>query len=267
MGATGVPHIETATMGNVKAVLAYVKTVTVIGHFTYNGKTTPETQTTYNNLRASVFIGGHLVVSQLLSNHLSPGDFDRKSVHVRKIDSTAPPVVLVDLYTGGAHCCSLTLMYLLNGHGLAGRTQFNWGDPGYRLVDLNGDGTLEFESANDAFAYAFTDFADSGLPIQIWNLQGGKLEDKTTRYPGTVAADARTLLKAYAQQARAGRDVRGILAAYVADEALLGTPDVGWNVVNDALARGELDFGYGGAKGIAYITKLRRFLAAHGYAA
>lgn len=265
--APDVPHVETTTSGNVRAVLAYVKTVTVIGHFTYQGKTFPETQTTYNNMRASVFIGGHLVVSQLLSKNLMPTDagLGGKSVRIKNIATTGPTSVLVDLYTGGAHCCYTTLIYLLSGNSLAGRVQANWADPGYRLVDLNGDGTLEFVSANDAFAYAFTDYADSALPIQIWNLQGNKLVDTTTSHLGTVAADAKSLLRGYADQLHSHRDVRGLLAAYVADESLLGTPDVGWSLVNDALASGELDQGFGPPKGNQYVTALRHFLTAHGY--
>lgn len=267
LNAAGVPHLESASSGNVKAVLAYVKTVTVTGHFTYQGKAVAETQTTYDHLRASVFIGGRLIVSQLLANKLVPAGagMGGKSIRVKTLDATAPPSVLVDLYTGGAHCCYTTLIYLLNSNGLAGRIQANWGDPGYRLVDLDGDGTLEFVSANDAFAYAFTDYADSALPIQIWNIQNGRLVDTTASHLGTVAADAKTLLKYYTRQKNAGRDVRGILAAYVADETLLGTPDAGWNLVNSALADGELDRGYGPPKGSQYISALRRFLPAHGY--
>jgi hypothetical protein len=262
----GVPHVETTVKGVVKAQLAYLKTVTVTGHFTYQGKSHAITDTTYANLRASVFVGGHLVVSDLFPKNLSPfSPNNGKAIHVEDIEAPSTPSVLVDLYTGGAHCCFKTWIYLLSGNRLAGRIRVDWGDPGYTLRDLNGDGVAEFVSANDAFAYAFTDFADSSFPIQVWDIENGKLVDTTVSYPKAIATDAAAQLKSYQQARRSNSDVRGVLAAYVADEALLGTPSVGWDLVNNALAIGGLDQGYGGAKGNQYIAALRRFLTSHGY--
>jgi hypothetical protein len=45
--------------------------------------------------------------------------------------------------------------------------------------------------AIDRFAYAFTDFADSAFPVQIWNLQNGRLIQTTRNFPGEIRADAR----------------------------------------------------------------------------
>ena len=266
--AGGVQHVETAVAQNLKAELAYVKTVTVTGHFTYQGKSLPITQTTYADLRASIFIGGHLVVSQLLPTKYAPAaGGNGKSIRIKQLQASGPPSVLVDLYSGGAHCCYETVIYLLNAERLRGKIQTDWGDPGYRLVDLDGDGVPEFVSANDAFAYEFTDFADSALPIQIWDLRGGELVDTTASNPKAVASDARALVRAYQQAQHTGSDVRGILSAYVADEATLGAPNIGWELVDNALAAGALDRGYGGTKGNQYIAALRHFLARHGYRA
>jgi hypothetical protein len=199
--ANGIRHLETATSGNVRATLSYVKTTNVTGHYIYQGKTIPITQTTYTNLRASVFLGGRLVASQLFSNNLQLqpawSNLGGKSVKVKEIDGASPPEVVVDLYAGGAHCCYMTMIYTLGAQGLVRRIQQSWGSAGYRLVDIDGDGTFEFQSANDGFAYAFTDYADSVDPIQIWDLQGGKLVDTTRNYPGTIAADAKALMKLY----------------------------------------------------------------------
>jgi hypothetical protein len=49
------------------------------------------------------------------------------------------------------------------------------------------------------------------------------------------------------------------------DEALLSTPDAEWSLVDVALARGDLDQAYGGARGSQYIAKLHMFLARNGY--
>jgi hypothetical protein len=57
-----------------------------------------------------------------------------------------------------------------------------------------------------------------------------------------------------------------VLAAYVADEALLGRPERGWAAIDRALARGELSpRGTGYPVGRAYVGKLRVFLHKAGY--
>ena len=69
--------------------------------------------------------------------------------------------MLVDFYTGGAHCCFYSVIYRYVGGRYVSSFHF-WGDPSYRLVDLNRDGRPDFRSADDRFAYAFSCFACSG---------------------------------------------------------------------------------------------------------
>jgi len=49
------------------------------------------------------------------------------------------------------------------------KTERNFGDPGVKMDSIGADGAVDFVSANDAFAYAFTDYAASGVPIQIFS--------------------------------------------------------------------------------------------------
>jgi hypothetical protein len=87
----------------------------------------------------------------------------------------------------------------------------------------------------------------------------------TRRFPGAIARDAAAQLRVYrTPQARA--DARGVLAAYVADEALLGHPERGWAAIDRALERGELSArGTGYPVGKAYVARLRAFLRKAGY--
>jgi hypothetical protein len=241
-----VHHVQRASAGNVRAVLAWDQSTGSYG-------------TTFSHIRLSVRAGGKLLVSRTIGGHVQ---VHGRAVRVVKLSPDAGPTVLVDVYTGGAHCCTVTRLFLADGREL----QRNWGDPGYTLVDLDGDGTLELRSADDAFAYEFTDYADSALPVEIWNLRGGRLVDTTGDHLGAVAADARRLRSYERQFHRQGRDPRGVLGAYVADEALLGTPDVGWSLVDQALADGDLDHGIEPPPvGATYVAYLRRFLTKTGY--
>ncbi len=149
-------------------------------------------------------------------------DHPEPSIHFDRLAAGGSPEALLDLYTGGAHCCFLTDFLLIDGSRVR-MIQEAWGDPGYRLEALGGAVGSELVSADDRFAYEFTDYADSVLPIKILRLDGSALADVTRSYPREVEADAGSLWSLYLKT-RAGHDgdVRGILAAWAADEALLG---------------------------------------------
>jgi len=124
-------------------------------------------------------------------------------------------------------------------------------------------------SSDDRFAYAFTAFAFSLEPIQIWRLRDGRLGDATRSYPGAVAEHARQLWRLY-ERTRRGESgkVRGILAAYLADEALLGREGRAWLRLERAFERGELGRGTmrdGFPAGRHYLAELRQFLDRTGY--
>ena len=62
------------------------------------------------------------------------------------------------------------------------------------------------------------------------------------------------------------QDVRGVLAAWLADRYLLGRGPSAWGVLERAERRGELGRKFDGwAAGKAYLRKLRTFLRRTGY--
>jgi hypothetical protein len=132
------------------------------------------------------------------------------------------PEALVDFYTGGAHCCFETLIVLADGPH-PGRAVFHdWGNPGYEIQHHDGEPTIV--SADDRFAYAFTSFAGSGLPVQVWTINpNGVLTNVTRTRPDLIKKDALVWWHAYVgQRGKKDSDIRGVLAAWCADEYLLG---------------------------------------------
>ncbi|MGI8411953.1 MAG: hypothetical protein ACR2LV_04105 [Solirubrobacteraceae bacterium] len=94
------------------------------------------------------------------------GSGSAPSVHVLDLESNGRPDVVLDLFTGGAHCCTVEQVFRLDRATVTYvKTERNFGDPGARIRDLRRDGRLAFLSADDLFAYAFTDFASSGFPL------------------------------------------------------------------------------------------------------
>jgi subtilisin-like proprotein convertase family protein len=191
-------------------------------------------------------------------------------LRISDLDGDGEPEVLVDLFSGGAHCCWLTVFLRYDGHRYR-KTTHVWGDPSYSLLDLDHDGRPELVSADDRFAYAFTFYAASVLPVQIWHFDHGALTDVTSNYPAVVRKDAADLWTEYLQ-ARGGRgaDVRGVLAAWLADEYRLGRADEGWQKIQAAYARGEVSAPRVDPlwpAGKKYLSALRAFLAKSGYPA
>jgi hypothetical protein len=147
---------------------------------------------------------------------------------------------------------------------------YDWGNAGYRLRDLNGDGRPELVTADNAFAYAFTDYADSVLPIRILSYRQGQMTNVTRRFPALVRKESAQLWTEFLT----GRDTehpesRGILAAWMADQYLLGTQRQGWRTMAKVEAHGELAGRPGDdlwPKNAAYLVKLKRFLIDYGYA-
>jgi subtilisin-like proprotein convertase family protein len=185
---------------------------------------------------------------------------------IRDLDGDGEPEVLVDVYTGGAHCCFYTAILRYLGGTYRGKTVF-WGDPGYSVERL--DGQVVLVSADDHFAYEFTSYAASGLPIQIWRYDRGKLTDVTSELPALVRRDAAMWWGSYLGARRQKEDVRGVLAAWLADEYRLGLGDEGWKQVRAAFARGEVSAPRVDPlwpAGRHYLDALRRFLVERGYA-
>ncbi len=179
---------------------------------------------------------------------------------VRDLDRDGEPEVVLDLFTGGAHCCAESLVYRYQPRRRRYvATLRGWGNAGYRLADLDRDRRPELVSADDRFSAAFTAYAASARPIRIWRFDHGRLLDVTRRFPRAVEADAATWWREYRRLRRQRVDVRGILAARAADLALLGRAAEAWGELDVAVAQRR--------PGVtrAYLRDLRTALERLGY--
>ena len=185
---------------------------------------------------------------------------------VSDLEGSGEPDVLLHLYTGGAHCCTILQVFSYDPATLTYRSaERDFGDPGVKVLDVAGDGTLQLESADDRFAYEFAPFAYSGLPLRIFAFRGGSFRDVTRSFPAALAADAARWLKAFRAERRAGLG-NGLIAAWAADEELLGHG----LLVRSTLAREAAHHRlrsrerYGPSNG-AFVRALMRFLRRTGY--
>jgi hypothetical protein len=188
---------------------------------------------------------------------------NRSSLRVVDLDGDGEPEVVVDLYTGGAHCCFISEVLRWTGAGYAATTR-NWADSGYTLEVGAGGAAATFVTADARFAYAFASFADSAFPVQLLNFRAGSWEDVTVAHPESIRADISRLAKAYRKR-RKGRYALGILAAWVADEYRIGHRARADRFVAGELRAGRLRGLKPWPERKAYIKALRRSLRAWGY--
>ena len=227
---------------------------------------TPKSDFEYRDLKLTVTRAGVVAWDKPLSvkgckrPFCKPGD-----VQVVDLDANGEPEVLVDVFSGGAHCCDIVQL-LTFADGAYTATQRNFADPGYSIDDVDADGRPELVSADARFAYAFASFAATGMPIQIFRVEGGKFVDVTAAHTDLVRKDA----EFFHRQWRRNRGKRtmeplGALAAWVADMELLGEGDKAEAELKTALRRGWLKTLRGWSSGRKFLRELDVFLRRTGY--
>jgi hypothetical protein len=247
---------QTASGGNVTATFSFT------GKFpTFHGQR-------LTIARAGVVVYDQPVVSKFCGKLCAPlsGISQGTSVRVVDLEHTGEPDVVLELYSGGAHCCTIVQIFSFAPATMTyTKTERDFGDAAARIVDLRHDGNFEFRSADDTFAYQFTDYAASGLPIQILTFAGGRFTDVTSSYPALVAKDAAFWLKVYKGLAREHySDSVGVIAAWAADEDRLGHVKLVSRYLAQQARAGHLNapFEAGGRK---FIANLQKFLRRRGY--
>ncbi|MGA9858607.1 MAG: hypothetical protein WBQ18_12145 [Solirubrobacteraceae bacterium] len=230
----------------------------------------------YHHQQLTISQGGTVVynqpvVSKVCGSLCAPGapEPGYSSVHILDVEHNGRPDVILDLFSGGAHCCAIEQIFTLNpATSTYAETEHNFGDPGARIVDLGHDGSYEFLTADDAFAYEFTSYAGSGLPIQILTFSAGRFTDVTSAHRSLVVHDAAVWLKAYRGLARQHYAAStGVIAAWAADEDRLGHSGLVNRYLRAQARLGHLNSGMGPLEpsGRRFIAALQRFLHRHGY--
>ena len=208
---------QTAEAGNVQAQLTY-----------------RPRESLADNFRIQISRAGQTVLEAAVPAEEGLQRFS--NLEVRDLDGDQEPEVILDLFSGGAYCCTSSYIY---GYNTAQRSyrpikQF-WGSPSYRLEDLDQDNLPEFVSGDHRFDAQFTAHAASGLPIQIWQYRRSQMQSVTRNYPQLIYENAVQQWQNYTYSKDSGASgVRGFLAAYLADKHLIGQGQEGWQLVQQA---------------------------------
>ncbi|MFP4008087.1 MAG: hypothetical protein ACLFV6_08815 [Spirulinaceae cyanobacterium] len=152
--------------------------------------------------------------------------FMHGNVSFDDLDNNGTPEVIIQTYSGGAHCCTAYKVYTWQ-EGEFVLAELGPADGGGgEFKDLNNDGNSEFITFDQNFFYAFSSYAGSFPPSIILAFRNGSFEEVTQQYPQYIRSWA---WQKYLRIRDNNYDTNGVLASYVADKILLGEFEEGWN--------------------------------------
>jgi hypothetical protein len=144
--------------------------------------------------------------------------------------SNALPVVMLQSFSGGAHCCNHVQLAGLSGGRLKRVDLGSWdGGEIDAPRDISGDGVADFVMRDDRFLYAFAPYAMSFAPPQILNVIDGQVVD-VSRQPAFRRLYSDTMREA-GRVCLSGKDGvtrNGSCPAYLASAARVGELDNAW---------------------------------------
>jgi hypothetical protein len=248
MAAKPSPWVKkTAMAGTVKAVLSYERS-----------PSSPK----FRNVQLKIFQNGQRVFNEAIPRDRVDdqvlAEQSDTAFQVRDLDQDGQPEVIVDLFTGGTHCCTYSQIYRFDPSlGTYQAMQHKWGNSFYQLVDFDQDGRPEFQSRDDRFTGKFTSFAASANPLQIWRFEQGKMVDRTKEYSLQVEASASQHLLALQRASVSPNDAKGVMAAYMADRHTLNQGAASWQLLEKL---------YKGDDRPKFFADMEQFLRETGYA-
>jgi hypothetical protein len=151
------------------------------------------------------------------------------AIELMDLDNDGTAEVVVQTFTGGAHCCQLYTTYSWQGEQFV-PVYFGYLDGGGgEFKDLDNDGRMEFVTLDNAFFYAFSSYAASYPPQVVLTYGDGQYRDATAQFQDYLAETSEDMRQAIedSEYRRAGA-VNGVLAGYVAQEIRRGHYREAW---------------------------------------
>jgi hypothetical protein len=209
----------------------------------------------YQDLRLTVVRGGVPVVEETLPIQAESRNL---GFQLKDLDGDGDPELTLDFFVNPPRCCSYSLIYRYAA--LQNRyvpLQYSWDYKPPLVKDLDRDGIPEFDGFNSSFPFDFvSSYDDAAFPKQVLQYRQGEMFDVTRQYPEAVRENANRLWQDYLRRQAQNLEVKGVLAAYLADKYALGEGDEGWQQVRQS---------YTGSDREQFLTRLRGALRRLGY--
>ena len=170
------------------------------------------------------------------------------SLKAEDLDADGKKEILIETYTGGAHCCTSLFIARIKDKKFNYLDTIYWGNCSYFIEDLNNDGKKEIIGRNDMFAYFFTNFSMSRFPVQIYNLRKNRLKLVNSEFTSTIYKNINDLKEELKLYKKSGFEcpkndsadvfntdagaVQAILAAITADYYYIDETEKGYEYID-----------------------------------
>lgn len=265
VAAVAIASLLAATLEEAKSATVSAKTGVVVKRGDGVTATVSYTRTgggssivRYSQLRLTVRASGRTTLRRLLLKGKGGTAYlTRPRVTVREITGDGVPDVIIDVFTGGAHCCSISTIVRSTPKSWGSPRVHDWADHSYQLKDAGGSTTPEFITDDPRFTGAYAAYAVSASPIRIFSMEGGQLKVVTTQFPDWIRQDVTQWEQRWQEIGKetdpeiVAQGGRAAVAAWVADLVLLQQFDAAKAVLAAAQARGDFKDapGFGGQLG------------------
>ncbi|HEY9867427.1 MAG TPA: S-layer homology domain-containing protein [Candidatus Obscuribacterales bacterium] len=208
---------------------------------------------------------GELISEDVISmaNLSSPGIKTVKTGRVidfkiLDLDNDKEPEILVDLLVDGENNLKgyYSVIYRYSPIKKEYRDlQQKWGLIPYQLKTDNSENSILIHY-DQRFSQEFQVYSPEQLPLQIFKYQFGEWQDVTRQYAEFIKEHNSALLQEVNKRSRLKQDLKGVLAAYLAQQYLLGQSDGGWKTVEELYQNSDRN---------QFFTQLRQWLKQTGY--
>ncbi|MEM1168955.1 MAG: S-layer homology domain-containing protein [Cyanobacteria bacterium P01_H01_bin.35] len=224
-----------------------------------------------SDLRLKIIRSGEIILNEPVPVKSLGGESDSTmaalagrfvKVQLLDLDGNGESEVLIDLFTinnnnvpfaGGTYSLIYRYEFTKNKYTML---RHYWGNINYRLKDLDNDNLPEFQSLDSRFANVFSNINDSVFPVRIWQYRQGEILDVTKKYPAQINTSASEIWLEFYRRSKQNQNVKGVLAAYLANKYMLGEKEDGWKLIEKV---------YKDSDRAEYFASLRQFLTDKGY--
>ncbi len=130
-----------------------------------------------------------------------------------------------------------------------------WGLTPYQLETENLENPI-FIGYDQRFSQQYQSYIPEQLPLQIFQYQFGEWQNITQQFSERLEEHNQKLLQEINKRRRLKQDLKGVLAAYLAQQYLLDEPQAGWKLVEETYQNPDRN---------QFFTELRQWLKNTGY--
>lgn len=114
------------------------------------------------------------------------GEFEERieSISEAALSSDGKKTILIDVYSGGAHCCNTLYACKIKYDKLLFTDTLYLADSYFDVEDIDKNGKEEILANNMMFAYAFTNFAETRAPYMVFTVENDRFKDISKKFPG-----------------------------------------------------------------------------------